>query len=145
MRIDLISFIAIMISAITVGMVFVLVRYLSIRENFLTIINYFMICSIILSLFFVQEWRMPLSHEWGSVIGIGILGLIGQVFMTKAFQTEETSVLAPFKYMELVWALIMGYFIFHETYGSSEWPYPPGKFHTRIPRQRSLLGLQKTQ
>ena len=36
--------------------------------------------------------------------------------MTKAFQTEETSVLAPFKYMELVWALILGYIIFGETY-----------------------------
>jgi len=41
---------------------------------------------------------------------------VGQVFMTQAFQTEETSVLAPFKYMELVYALIMGYFFFGESY-----------------------------
>ena len=116
LRIDYLSFILILISAFLLGGVFVLIRYLSTREHFLTIINYFMVTSICLSLFFVNTWRMPLSHEWTSVIGIGIMGLIGQVFMTKAFQTEETSVLAPFKYMELVFALILGYFIFGETY-----------------------------
>jgi len=57
-----------------------------------------------------------LINEWIPVASLGILGLIGQVFMTKAFQTEETSVLAPFKYMELVYALIMGFFFFGETY-----------------------------
>ena len=36
--------------------------------------------------------------------------------MTRAFQTEETSVLAPFKYMELISAMIMGYFMFGESY-----------------------------
>lgn len=116
LRIDYLSFILILISAFLLGGVFVLIRYLSTREHFLTIINYFMVTSVCLSLFFVHTWRMPLSHEWYSVIGIGIMGLIGQVFMTKAFQTEETSVLAPFKYMELVFALILGYFIFGETY-----------------------------
>ena len=36
--------------------------------------------------------------------------------MTRAFQTEETSVLTPFKYMELIYAMIMGYFMFGESY-----------------------------
>ena len=36
--------------------------------------------------------------------------------MTRAFQTEKTSVLAPFKYMELIYAMIMGYFMFGESY-----------------------------
>lgn len=115
-RIDIVSFILLLISAIFVGGVFVMVRYLSLRENYLTIINYFMVISILVSLGFWQEWRMPDDHEWISTMGIGILGLIGQVFMTRAFQTEETSVLAPFKYMELVWALVMGYLWFGESY-----------------------------
>lgn len=115
-RIDYLSLALVLISAVFVGMVFVLIRYLSNKEHFLTIINYFMATSITVSLFFIPYWRMPVGSEWYSVIGIGILGLIGQVFMTKAFQTEETSVLAPFKYMELVWALVMGYFFFMETY-----------------------------
>jgi len=115
-RIDFISLGLLIISALFVGMVFVLIRYLGTREHYLTIINYFMLISIVVSLFFIKSWRMPLAEEWNSVLGIGIFGLIGQVFMTKAFQTEETSVLAPFKYMELVYALIMGFFFFGETY-----------------------------
>lgn len=115
-RIDRLSFVLLLISALFVGMVFVLVRYLSSKEHYLTIINYFMVVSILFSLLFINSWRMPIGNEWYPVLGIGVLGLIGQVFMTRAFQTENTSMLAPFKYMELVWALIMGYFLFGESY-----------------------------
>ncbi|MFK7774733.1 MAG: DMT family transporter [Saprospiraceae bacterium] len=115
-RIDSVSLGLLLISALFVGMVFVLIRYLTDKEHYMTIINYFMVVTIIVSLFFINHWRMPLGNEWYPVVGIGILGLVGQVFMTRAFQTENTSVLAPFKYMELVWALIMGYFLFGETY-----------------------------
>ena len=75
-----------------------------------------MVISILVSLLFVSDWRLPFGQEWLPVIGIGILGLIGQIFVTQAFQTEETSVLAPFKYMELVWALIIGYLFLSETH-----------------------------
>ncbi|MEL6866311.1 MAG: DMT family transporter [Bacteroidota bacterium] len=115
-RIDYFSLLLVLISALFVGMVFVLIRYLSAKEHHLTIINYFMVTSILGSLFFIQHWRMPIGEEWWTVVLIGIFGLIGQVFMTKAFKTEETSVLAPFKYMELVWALLMGYYFLEETY-----------------------------
>ena len=59
---------------------------------------------------------MPLNYEWFAVCGIGTTGLTGQIYRTRAFQTEETSVLAPFKYMELISAMIMGYFMFGESY-----------------------------
>ena len=115
-RIDYFSLSLVLISAVFIGMVFVLIRYLSSREHYLTIINYFMVVAILASLLFLTYWRLPVGQEWLPVISIGILGLIGQVFMTQAFQTEETSVLAPFKYMELVWALILGFSFLGETY-----------------------------
>ena len=116
LRIDFLSLSLILVSAIFLGMVFVLIRYLGQKEHYLTIINYFMTISMLVSLCFISQWIMPNGHEWKSVIGIGIFGLIGQVFMTKSFQLEEASTLAPFKYMELVYALIMGFFFFGETY-----------------------------
>ena len=115
-RIDNLSLSLIIISAILVGGVFVLLRYLGNKEHYLTIINYFMTMAILFSLAFLMEFRMPLADEWLPVIGIGITGLIGQVFMTKAFQLEEASVLAPFKYMELIYALIIGLVWFDEAY-----------------------------
>ena len=115
-RVDSFSLLLLLISALLVGVVFVVIRFLSDKEHYLTIINYFMVIAILFSLIFIKYWRLPIGQEWWPALSIGVLGLIGQVFMTKAFQTEETSVLAPFKYMELVWALILGYIIFGETY-----------------------------
>lgn len=103
-------------SAFFIGFVFVLIRYLATREHYMTIINYFMGISILGSLAFVQHWRMPVDNEWYAVIPIGIFGLIGQIFMTRAFSMQEATVLAPFKYMEIVYALIMGLLFFGEGY-----------------------------
>ena len=116
LRIDNFSFFLILTSAIFVGMVFALIRYLGDKEHFLTIINYFMVFCVVGSLFFIPQWEWPMPSQYFSILSIGIFGLIGQLFMTRAFQLEETSVLAPFKYMELVFALIFTYFIFGETY-----------------------------
>ena len=115
-RIDTVSFALIIGSAILVGAVFAIVRYLGSKEHFLTIINYFMVCSIIGSLFFINQWRMPIGQEWWFVCSIGVLGMIGQIFLTKSFQLAETSVVAPIKYMELVYALIFGFFLFRDHY-----------------------------
>ncbi|WP_339660340.1 DMT family transporter [Croceibacter atlanticus] len=115
-RIDTVSFALIIGSAILVGAVFAIVRYLGSKEHFLTIINYFMVCSVIGSLFFINQWRMPIGQEWWYVCSIGVLGMIGQIFLTKSFQLAETSVVAPIKYMELVYALIFGFFLFGEHY-----------------------------
>lgn len=115
-RIDFISLALAITSAIFVGMVFVLIRFLGAKEHYLTIINYFMVICMLVGICSFPWWQIPVGNEWLSVASIGIFGLIGQVFMTRAFQLEETSVLAPFKYMELIYALILGYFIFGETY-----------------------------
>jgi len=94
-RIDTTSFILIMLSSVLVGGVFAIVRYLGSREHFLTIINYFMVFSIVGSFFFIQHWRMPVGQEWWWVTSIGILGLIGLLF-------DESYTLWPIVGMTLV-------------------------------------------
>jgi len=63
---------------------------------------------------------MPIGKEWFWVCSIGVLGLIGQVLLTRAFQLADTSTVAPIKYMELVYALLFGFILFGETYAF--WP-----------------------
>jgi drug/metabolite transporter (DMT)-like permease len=103
---------------VLVGGVFAMVRYLGAKEHALTIINYFMVASILGSLFFVNHWRMPIGREWIWVVAIGIVGLIGQVFMTKAFQLADTNTIAPFKYMELIYALGLGLIFLDEEHNN---------------------------
>ena len=75
-----------------------------------------MVFAIVASLFSIPTWVWPEPRYYLSIGTIGIFGLIGQVYMTKAFQTEETSVVAPFKYMELVYSIFLTYFFFGETH-----------------------------
>ena len=79
-----------------------------------------MVFSIVGSLFFINYWRMPVGEEWWPVCIIGVLGLVGQVFLTRSFQLADTSTVAPIKYMELVYALLFGFFLFGESY--TFWP-----------------------
>ncbi|WP_439128977.1 EamA family transporter, partial [Polaribacter sp.] len=38
------------------------------------------------------------------------------LYMTKAFQSDETSVIAPLKYLEVIFTLIIGVFWFGDIY-----------------------------
>ncbi len=58
-------------------------------------------------------WKIPVN--WGDaalMIGSGILGGVGQILMTASFKHADASVIAPFDYMSLLWALVIGYFLF---------------------------------
>jgi len=43
---------------------------------------------------------------------LGLLGAIGHFFMIKAFEKAPASLLAPFSYASLIWATILGFFMF---------------------------------
>ncbi len=116
LRIDTLSFFLVLISAFFVGIVFTILRYLGPTENHLVIINYFMAFSVLVSLFFIPYWSVPKWEHLWALVSIGILGLLGQIFMTLAFKLEESTVVVPFKYLEVVYVMIFGYFIFEEGY-----------------------------
>jgi drug/metabolite transporter (DMT)-like permease len=44
----------------------------------------------------------------------GILGGIGQICMTYSYRFAEPSLLAPFDYAAMVWAVTLGYFVLGE-------------------------------
>ena len=107
----------ILISAILVGLVFVLIRKIGTREHPLVIINYFMVIAMIVGgVFMIPFWKTPVGNDWYLLLSLGIIGFFGQVFMTKAFQLEEASRIAPIKYAEAIFALIVGWMWFGESY-----------------------------
>lgn len=60
-------------------------------------------------------WVWPSDVEfWGIVILIGLMGGCGQILITIAFRCAPVSVVAPFDYMALVYAFILGFFCFQE-------------------------------
>lgn len=107
----------IMMSAVSLGVIFVLIRKMGGTENPLVIINYFMVMSFVFGgVMSIGTWKNPIFIEWIILLSLGVFGYVGQLYLTKAFQSDETSVIAPLKYLEVVFMIVIGAFWFGESY-----------------------------
>jgi drug/metabolite transporter (DMT)-like permease len=50
------------------------------------------------------EWRPVPVSDWGWLIGIGVTGALGQMWLTEAFRRAPPSVVGPFEYTAILWA-----------------------------------------
>jgi drug/metabolite transporter (DMT)-like permease len=61
------------------------------------------------------SWRLPANGtEWALLVGIGIAGGLGQMLFTDSYRYAPASFLAPFDYSAMLWAFMLGYWIFGE-------------------------------
>ncbi len=59
----------------------------------------------------LPNWQpVLLQHGW-VLVGIGISGFLGQIAITHAFQHGEASVIAPFEYSAMAWALMLDWLL----------------------------------
>lgn len=111
------GFLLAMGAAVFSGAVYVVIRRLGPTENPMVIVNYFMGISLVISgLFAWPRWVAPQGIEWPLLLSLGIWGFVAQVFMTKAFQIAVTNVVAPLKYMEVIFTVLMGMAFLGELY-----------------------------
>ncbi len=116
-RITLLGLTTILSSAFFLGFVFVLIRKIGDTEHHLVVINYFMMaCMIVGFIGMIGSFEMPTSKDLLLLSALGVIGFIGQVYMTKAFQMEETNKVAPLKYMEAVFVVALSFLWFGESY-----------------------------
>lgn len=59
-------------------------------------------------------WVWPDQSTLPLVIGAGLGGALGQIFLTEGLRHGPASFVAPFEYLALVWAFILGYFVLGE-------------------------------
>jgi drug/metabolite transporter (DMT)-like permease len=104
-------------AALLSGVVFILLRKIGKRDHPVVVVNYFMIIAAILSgILVVPYWKNPVGIEWLLLGCLGVFGYFGQIYMTKAFQAEETNQVAPLKYLEVIFTMAIGLSWFDETY-----------------------------
>jgi drug/metabolite transporter (DMT)-like permease len=60
-------------------------------------------------------WVTPAGTEIAALVSIGILGGTGHIFLTESYRHASASLLAPFDYTSMIWALLLGYAMFGET------------------------------
>ncbi|SHL75731.1 Permease of the drug/metabolite transporter (DMT) superfamily [Roseovarius marisflavi] len=101
--------------AICAALAQIYVRKLVQTEETSAIVFYFSITSTALSLLTIPfGWVLPSGFELGLLVTAGILGGLGQIFLTSSYRFADASVVAPFDYASILFALSIGYFVFDE-------------------------------
>lgn len=104
-------------SSVFSGLVYILIRKIGNTEHPIVIINYFMCVSAVVGGgFSIFYWTTPHGIDILLLLGLGVFGYVGQLFMTKAFQLGEASIIAPLKYVEVVFSIVAGVGLLGETY-----------------------------
>lgn len=99
------------------GLVFILINKIGKQDHPVVIVNYFMaIATVVGGILSINNWVTPTGVEWFLLSGLGIFGFFGQLFMTKAFQIASTNQVAPIKYVEVIFTVLIGIFWFGEIY-----------------------------
>lgn len=104
-----------LLGAMLSAFVVIFIRQMSATERSETIVFYFMsTCAAVsaVTMFWHREALSPAQLFW--LVSSGIVGGIGQICMTYSYRYAEPSLLAPFDYVAMVWAVALGYVIFAE-------------------------------
>jgi drug/metabolite transporter (DMT)-like permease len=119
-RISLFDFSLGILSAVSGGILYILIRKIGDDDHPSVVVHYFMLfASIISGILMIPYWVTPNLQDWLIFLGVGYSGYVAQIYMTKAFQEkDDANYLAIFKYLEAIYAIIVGYFLFGETYNS---------------------------
>jgi drug/metabolite transporter (DMT)-like permease len=100
-------------SAATAAYAAIQISILSRTEPAGTIVVYFSSFAALVALFtFPFGWVTPTPLEALMLIGTGLLGGVGQVLMTQSYRYADASVLAPFDYTSMIWAVLASLLVF---------------------------------
>jgi drug/metabolite transporter (DMT)-like permease len=67
------------------------------------------------------NWEWPNAGQWAMFALSGVLGTAGHICLTRAFALADMSVTQPIKFLELVWAAILGFIVWSEVPGQATW------------------------
>lgn len=93
----------------------VFVRKLVMTEQTPAIVFWFSLTATMMSLVTLPfGWVMPTPGEAALLVAAGLLGGVGQILLTSSYREADASLVAPFDYASMIFALLFGYFIFDE-------------------------------
>lgn len=102
-------------SAVFAALAQVFVRKLVDTEKTPAIVFWFSVTASCLALLTLPfGWVIPTPAESALLVGAGLLGGLGQILLTSSYREADASLVAPFDYASMLFALLFGYFIFAE-------------------------------
>jgi drug/metabolite transporter (DMT)-like permease len=93
----------------------VFIRKMVMTEKTAAIVFWFSVTATILSLTTIPfGWVVPTPFETFLLVAAGLLGGVGQILLTSSYREADASLVAPFDYASMLFALGIGYFVFAE-------------------------------
>ncbi|QYK42505.1 MAG: DMT family transporter [Paracoccaceae bacterium] len=59
-----------------------------------------------------QGWVAPSAGELAQLAGAAIMVVLGYLFIVKTMRSGDVSIVAPFRYTSLIWAILLGWLVF---------------------------------
>jgi drug/metabolite transporter (DMT)-like permease len=98
------------------------IKLLARTESSLTITAWVtVLLTIITAIPAAMVWQTPPLEMWGWLVFIGVIGTLGQLVVTEALKLADTTALMPFDFMKLIWASMLGAFLFAEQPDAYTW------------------------
>ena len=105
----------VLLGATFMALAHIFIRKLTKTETASAIVFYFTISSCFWSALTMPfGWVIPNMFTFGILLLAGLLGGFGQIFLTTAYKYSEASMVAPFEYISILFAIVLGYFVFGE-------------------------------
>jgi len=93
----------------------IFLRKMVATERAATVVFYFTVSSTLFSLLTIPfGWVLPSGTDVALLVGAGLLGGVGQGLLTSAYRFAHASLVAPFDYASMIFAIAIGYFLFAE-------------------------------
>ena len=107
-----------LLGALVSGLSYNAIRKLRGREHPLVIVFYFPLISLpIAAVACLFNWQTPDGTDWLWLLACGVFTQGAQLAMTRAYQMERLSRVAPLNYLGMFYALGLGYVFFNESFG----------------------------
>jgi drug/metabolite transporter (DMT)-like permease len=69
----------------------------------------------------IPNWQMPTPMQWLAFAATGVLGTLAHYCLTRAFALVDISATQSLRFLDLVWASVLGWLVFGDVPSQSTW------------------------
>ena len=69
----------------------------------------------------IPHWQMPTPMQWLAFAATGVLGTLAHYCLTRAFALADISATQSLRFLDLVWASVLGWLVFGDVPSQSTW------------------------
>lgn len=113
-------------AAFMIALISIQIRDLALTEDPLTIVFYFALLTLpVLGMVLPFFWVEKSVYQWALLLGLGVIGLVGQFLLTAALRYGSVSSIIVMDYSGLIWSALLGWALFNNLPVAATWMGAP--------------------